>query len=71
MLLLCTAAPAVLLFPHQDIVESKDAFMLHADAPGFSPSDINIEMNEGVLTISGKRKEEKIDEKDGKVRCCG
>lgn len=49
-------------------METKDSFQLHADAPGFSPEDINVEMNEGVLTVSGKRKEEKVDEKDGKVR---
>jgi len=50
-----------------DIVETKDSYMLQADAPGFSPADINVEMNEGVLTVSGKRKEEKVDEKEGKV----
>lgn len=51
----------------QDIVEGKDSYILQADAPGFTPADINVEMNEGVLTVSGKRKEEKFDEKDGKV----
>lgn len=50
-----------------DIVETKDSYQLHADAPGFSPQDINVEMHEGVLTVSGKRKEEKVDEKEGKV----
>eukprot|EP00878_Enallax_costatus_P001164 GHUV01001305.1.p1 GENE.GHUV01001305.1~~GHUV01001305.1.p1 ORF type:complete len:164 (+),score=32.59 GHUV01001305.1:211-702(+) len=50
-----------------DIVETKDKFMLQADAPGFSPDDISVEMNEGVLTVSGKRQEEKVDEKEGKV----
>jgi len=39
-----------------------------ADAPGFSPDDIAVEMNEGTLTISGNRKEEKTEERDGKVR---
>lgn len=52
----------------QDIVETPAAFELHCDAPGFSPDDISVEMNEGVMTISGKRKEEKREEKDGKVR---
>ncbi|WIA15833.1 hypothetical protein OEZ85_012588 [Tetradesmus obliquus] len=50
-----------------DIVETPAAFELHCDAPGFSPDDISVEMNEGVMTISGKRKEEKREEKDGKV----
>jgi HSP20 family protein len=52
----------------QDIIETKDAFLVAADAPGFTPADISVEMNEGMLTISGKRKEEKVDEQEGKVR---
>ncbi|KAF6260152.1 HSP20-like chaperone [Scenedesmus sp. NREL 46B-D3] len=51
----------------QDIVETPAAFELHCDAPGFTPKDINVEMNEGVITVSGKRKEEKQEEKEGKV----
>jgi hypothetical protein len=58
----------------QDIVETPAALELHCDAPGFSPDDVSVEMNEGVITISGKRKEEKREEHDGKVRrrhsCC-
>uniref|UniRef100_A0A383W5E9 SHSP domain-containing protein n=1 Tax=Tetradesmus obliquus TaxID=3088 RepID=A0A383W5E9_TETOB len=50
-----------------DIIETKDAFELHCDAPGFSPADISVEMSEGMLTISGKRKEEKQEEREGKV----
>lgn len=72
----CPLSP--LLYPTQppthpqDVVESADAFTLHADAPGFNPEDISVEMNDGTLTISGKRKEEKTEEKEGKVRpdCC-
>jgi hypothetical protein len=51
----------------QDIVETPAAFELHCDAPGFSPDDVSVEMNEGVITISGKRKEEKQEEHEGKV----
>ncbi|KAF8062724.1 Heat shock 22 kDa protein [Scenedesmus sp. PABB004] len=47
-----------------DIIETKDAFELHTDAPGFTPDDISVQMHEGVLTISGNRKEERV-EKDG------
>lgn len=54
--------------PLQDIVEGKDSFTVTADAPGFSPDDIAVEMSEGTLTISGNRKEEQTEEKDGKVR---
>ena len=48
-------------------MESNNAFTIHADAPGFTPDDISVEMNEGTLTISGKRKEEKQEEREGKV----
>eukprot|EP00879_Flechtneria_rotunda_P012913 GHRR01013486.1.p4 GENE.GHRR01013486.1~~GHRR01013486.1.p4 ORF type:complete len:110 (+),score=39.93 GHRR01013486.1:548-877(+) len=51
----------------QDIVETKDAFELHADAPGFTPQDIDVKMQDGVLTISGKRTEEKHEEQGEKV----
>lgn len=57
-----------ILFCLQDIIETKDAFELHCDAPGFSPADISVEMAEGMLTISGKRKEVKQEEREGKVR---
>lgn len=50
-----------------DIVETKDSFNITADAPGFTPDDIQVEMNEGTLTIKGKKQEEKVDEKEGKV----
>jgi len=50
-----------------DIIEGKDSFTIRADAPGFSPDDIAVEMHEGSLTISGNKKEEKTEEKDGKV----
>jgi hypothetical protein len=70
-----TSCPLLLCLPPccpprclQDIVETPAAFELHCDAPGFSPDDVAVEMNEGVITISGKRKEEKREEKDGKVR---
>jgi HSP20 family protein len=51
-----------------DIVETKDSFQLTADAPGFTPDEINVHMHEGTLTISGQRKQES-EEKDesGKV----
>lgn len=50
-----------------DIIETKDAFEVTADAPGFDPSDITVQMHEGTLTISGNRKDEK-EEKDTEGR---
>jgi hypothetical protein len=51
----------------QDIVESDKAFTLQADAPGFDPEDVKIELREGQITISGRKDEDKKQEQDGKV----
>lgn len=51
----------------QDIVESDSAFTVTADAPGFDPQDVKIELKDGRITISGRKDEEKRQEKDGKV----
>lgn len=50
--------------PPVDIVETKDSYELRAELPGFAPDEINIEVDKGVLSITGERefKEEKEDE---------
>ena len=50
--------------PAVDIREEKDAFVLHADIPGVEPADIEITMENGVLTIKGERRVEKQSEED-------
>src|SRR4051812_1162232 len=44
--------------PAMDLVEHDDHFLLRADLPGLTESDVNIELNDGSLTISGDRKAE-------------
>jgi len=51
--------------PAMDLVETGDHFVLRADLPGMSESDVNIEVEERVLTISGERQAEHTDNKDG------
>jgi HSP20 family protein len=41
--------------PPVDIVEQKDAFVLKADMPGADPQTINVEFEQGVLTIHAGR----------------
>lgn len=50
--------------PSVDITESDDAFVLHADIPGVKPDDIEVSMDNGVLTIKGERKAEEKTEKE-------
>src|SRR3954467_6571347 len=51
--------------PAMDLVETGDHFVLRADLPGLSESDVNIEVEDRVLTISGERKAEQTENKDG------
>ena len=48
-------------FPHVDIIEGKDNFHIKADMPGLDKKDIRVEVENGVLTISGEKKEEKTE----------
>jgi HSP20 family protein len=51
-----------------DLVETDDDFVLRADLPGLSEGDVNIELEDNVLTVSGERKSEHEDRKEGYYR---
>jgi HSP20 family protein len=51
--------------PAVDIVEEKDRFVLRADVPGVKPEDIDVNMENGVLSVSGQRAEEATEEAEG------
>jgi HSP20 family protein len=44
--------------PAMDLVETGDHFVLRADLPGLSEDDVKIEVEDGVLTVSGERRSE-------------
>ncbi len=54
--------------PAVDIAEDQDAFVIRADIPGVDPRDIEVHMENGVLTIKGEKEAEKREEKDGYKR---
>ncbi len=54
--------------PCVDIKEEPDRFLLYADIPGVDPKDIEIAMENGVLTIKGERSSSKKEEKEGYTR---
>ena len=54
--------------PATDLVETETDFVLRADLPGLSESDVNIEFDDNVLTISGERKSEQEERKAGYYR---
>ena len=54
--------------PAMDLVETDDSYVLRADLPGLSEGDINIEVENNVLTVSGERKAEHEDKGEGYYR---
>jgi HSP20 family protein len=48
-----------------DLVEDDDAFVLRADLPGLGEEDVNLELEDNVLTISGERKSEHEERREG------
>jgi HSP20 family protein len=54
--------------PAMDVVETEDHFVLRADLPGLSESDVNIELEDNVLTIAGERKSEHQHRGEGYYR---
>jgi HSP20 family protein len=54
--------------PAMDLVETNEDFVLRADLPGLSESDVNIELEDNVLTVSGERKAEHEERKEGYYR---
>lgn len=54
--------------PAVDIKEETERFVIHADIPGVDPKDIEVHMEDGVLTIKGQRHTETRDEREGYKR---
>ena len=44
------------LFPKVDIAETKENFLITADLPGIDEKNVNITLDDGILTISGEKK---------------
>jgi HSP20 family protein len=51
--------------PAVDISEGDGEYVLRADLPGLGEDDVNVELEDNVLTISGERKSEREEKKDG------
>src|SRR3954468_14146228 len=54
--------------PAMDLVETAEAFVLRADLPGLTQDDVNIEIEDNVLTVSGERKAEHESKEEGFYR---
>jgi HSP20 family protein len=54
--------------PAMDLVETDEHFVLKADLPGLTEADVNVEVEDNVLILSGERKAEHEDKREGYVR---
>jgi HSP20 family protein len=54
--------------PAMDLVETAERYVLRADLPGLDDGDVNIQLEDNVLTISGERKAEREDQQEGYYR---
>jgi HSP20 family protein len=54
--------------PAVDVKEEPNRFVILADIPGVDPKDVEITMENGVLTIKGERAEEAQEEREGYTR---
>jgi len=51
--------------PAVDIKEEDARFLIEADVPGVKPDDIEITMEDGILTLRGRREAESRTEREG------
>jgi HSP20 family protein len=61
-------APARRWIPSMDLIETAEHFVLKADLPGMSESDVSISLEKDVLTIAGERKTEHEEKHEGYYR---
>jgi HSP20 family protein len=54
--------------PAMDLTEEENEYVLRADLPGLSEDDVEIEVKDDVLTISGERRYEHENRREGFYR---
>jgi HSP20 family protein len=54
--------------PAMDLTEEGEQFVLRADLPGLDEQDVQIELDDRVLTVSGERRSEQESRRDGHYR---
>jgi HSP20 family protein len=62
-----TAAPTIGWYPDAEISEDDKEFMVSLELPGMKAKDVNLDFNDGLLTIRGEKATER-DEKDEALR---
>lgn len=63
-----TRQAATLWSPAVEVLERGNHLVVRADLPGLSKDDVNVDIDNGVLTISGERRSENEEERQGYFR---
>jgi len=64
-----TEQAGALWIPDVEILERNGKLEVRADLPGLKPDDVKIHVEEGVLTISGERRQDHETKEGGVHRC--
>jgi HSP20 family protein len=51
-----------------DIRQTEQSYVVEASVPGFAPEDVEVTVEDNVLTIRGSRKQETEEKRDGWIR---
>jgi HSP20 family protein len=54
--------------PRIDVVQRSNELVVRADLPGIDPDDVAVEIGEDAITISGERRQEQVEERNGVYR---
>lgn len=54
--------------PQIEVLQNNGQFTVRADLPGLTKDDVKVEVTDGLLKISGERKEEKEEKEEGFYR---
>ena len=52
--------------PSIDVMRRDDTLLVRADLPGLTPDEVKIEVEDGVLTVSGEHQEDRSDSDGGR-----
>lgn len=61
------ASTDVSFVPRVDVSEKKDAYEINAELPGIDKKDIDVTLENGILSISAESRQEDKEEKEGRV----
>jgi HSP20 family protein len=54
--------------PNIDMIQRDDNLIVRADLPGMTPNDVTVEITDDAITLSGQRKQERVEENGGVYR---